>query len=127
MEAGRMVSKITVESLGGLSAPDPSLFVPSDEMKARGEAVAMTSATKVTRVHGDGPFTSAMTLRAVCIFGMVTATGHLVEAHSLQPSDPNSQAAEEDAMTIDFSPQTPTGAPPRQHFAFVIEKFIAQQ
>jgi hypothetical protein len=127
MEAGRMVSKVTVESLGELSAPDPGRFVPSDEMKARGEAVAMTSATKVTRVHGEGPFTPAMTLRAVCVFGIVTATGHLVEAHSLQPSDPNSQAAVEDAMKIDFSPLTPAGAPPRQHFAFVIEKFIAPQ
>lgn len=87
----------------------------------------MTSATKVTRVQGQGPFTSTMTLRAVCVFGMVTPTGHLVEAHSLQPSDPNSQAAVEDAMKIDFSPQTPAGAPRRQHFAFVIEKFIAQQ
>jgi hypothetical protein len=126
-EAGRAVSKVTVESLGELSAPDPALFVPSDEMKARGEAVAMTSATKVTRIHGQGPFTSATTLRAVCVFGIVTPTGHLVEAHALQPSDPNSQAAVEDATKIDFSPQSPAGAPPRQHFAFVIEKFIAQQ
>jgi hypothetical protein len=126
-EAGRTVSKVTVESLSQLSAPDPALFVPSDEMKARGEAVAMTSATKVTRVQGQGPVTSTVTLYAVCVFGMVTSTGHLVEAHSLQPSDPNSQAAVEDAMKIDFSPQTPAGAPPRQHFAFVIEKFIVQQ
>ncbi|SPE34190.1 exported hypothetical protein [Candidatus Sulfopaludibacter sp. SbA6] len=127
MEAGRIVSKVRVESLDGLSAPDPDLFVPSDQMKAKGEAVTMTSATKVTRVHGQGPFTSAMTLRVVCVFGMVTPTGHLVEAHALQPSDPNSQAAVEDAMKIDFSPLTPAGAPPRQHFAFVIEKFIAQK
>jgi len=126
-EAGRVVSKVRVESLSGLTSPDSSLFVPSDEMKARGEAVAMTSATKVTRVHGRGPFTAAMTLRAVCVFGMVTATGHLVEAHSLQPSDPNSEAAVEDAMKIDFSPQTPAGAPPRQHFVFVIEEFISRQ
>ena len=126
-EAGRIVSKISVESLGGLSAPDPGLFVPTDEMKARGPAVAMTSATKVTRVQGQGPFTSAMTLRPVCVFGMVTPTGHLVEAHALQPSDPNSQAAVEDAMKIDFSPLTPAGAPPQQHFVFVIEKFVAQQ
>lgn len=123
MEAGRMVSKITVESLGGISTPDPALFVPSGEMKP---AVAMTSSTKIARVQAEGPVTSATTLRAVCVFGIVTSTGHLVEAHALQPNDPNSQAAVEDAMKIDFSPQTPDGAPPRQHFAFVIEKFIAQ-
>ena len=83
MEGGRVVSKVTVESLGGVSAPDPSLFVPTDEMKARGEAVAMTSATKITRVHGQSASTSGTTLRTVCVLGLVTASGHLVEAHAL--------------------------------------------
>ena len=122
-----MVSKVTVESLGGVSAPDPNLFVPSDEMKARGDAVAMTSATKITRVHGEGPFAPGMTFRTVCVLGLVTSTGRLVEAHALQPSDPNSEAAVEDATQIDFAPLTPAGAPPRQHFVFVIEKFLTQQ
>jgi hypothetical protein len=125
-EAGRVVSKISVESLESTVA-DPALFVPTDAMKAKGPAVAMTSATKVSRIQGQGPFTSAVTLRPVCVFGMVTSTGHLVEAHALQPSDPNSQAAVEDAEKIDFSPMMPAGAPPRQHFVFVIEKFVAQQ
>jgi hypothetical protein len=96
-EAGRIVSKISVESLQGVTGTDASLFVPTDTMKAKGPAVAMTSATKVSRVQGQGPFTSAMTLHPVCVFGIVTPTGHLVEAHALQPSDPNSQAAVEDA------------------------------
>jgi hypothetical protein len=126
-EAGRIVSKISVVSLLGVAAPDPGLFVPSDAMKAKGPAVAMTSATKVSRIQGQGPLTSAVTLHPVCVFGMVTPTGHLVEAHALQPSDPNSQAAVEDAKKIDFSPLTPAGALPRQHFVFVIEKFASQQ
>jgi hypothetical protein len=126
-EAGRIVSKISVESLGGITAADPGLFVPTDAMKAKGPAVAMTSATKVSRIQGQGPFTSEVTLRPVIVFGMVTPTGHLVEAHALQPSDPNSQAAVEDAKKIDFSPLTTAGAPPRQHFVFVIEKFVTPQ
>jgi len=126
-EGGRIVSRILVESLRGIDAPDPGLFVPSDAMKAKGPAVAMTSATKVSRVQGQGPFPSAVTLRPVCVFGMVTPTGHLVEAHALQPSDPNSQAAVEDARNIDFSPLTPAGTPRQQHFVFVIEKFVSQQ
>jgi hypothetical protein len=67
-----------------------------------------------------------MTVRTVCVFGLVTPTGQLVEAHSLQPSDPNSQAAVEDAKQIDFSPSEPAGAPPRQHFVFVIQKFVSK-
>jgi hypothetical protein len=58
---------------------------------------------------------------------MVTPSGHLVEAHALQPSDPNSQAAVEDARKIDFSPRMPAGGPPQQHFVFVIEKFVSQE
>jgi hypothetical protein len=126
-EAGRIVSQISVESLRGIAAPDPALFVPSDAMKAMGPAVAMTSATKISRVQGQGPFTSPVTVRPVCVFGLVTPTGQLVEAHALQPSDPNSQAAVEDARKIDFSPLTPAGGPPQQHFVFVIEKFVSQQ
>ncbi|MGO9261442.1 MAG: hypothetical protein ACLQU1_34840 [Bryobacteraceae bacterium] len=126
-EAGRVVSKISVKSLGGVIPADPGLFIPTDAMKAKGPAVAMTSATKMSRVQGQGPVDSTVTLRPVCVFGMVTPTGHLAEAHALQPSDPNSQAAVEDAKKIDFSPLTPAGAPPQQHFVFVIEKFVSQQ
>ncbi len=122
-EGGRVVSKISIESLQGVISADPALFIPTAAMKAKGPAVAMTSATKVSRVQGS--YTSAVTLRPVCVFGIVTPAGHLVEAHALQPSDPNSRAAVEDARKIDFSPQTRAGTPPRQHFVFVIEKFAA--
>jgi hypothetical protein len=125
-EAGRVVSRISVVKLEEISAADPSLFVPTADMKARGPAIEMTAATKISRIHGPRPFTSAMTVRPVCVFGMVTATGQLLEAHSLQPSDPNSQAAVEDAKRIDFSPGTPAGARPRQHFVFVVEKFVSR-
>jgi hypothetical protein len=125
-EAGRIVSKISVEKLEEINDADPSMFVPSERMRARGRSIEMTSTTKISRVHGQGPFTSAMTVRTVCVFGLVTPTGQLVEAHSLQPSDPNSQAAVEDAKQIDFSPSEPAGAPPRQHFVFVIQKFVSK-
>jgi len=125
-EAGRVVSKISVDKLEETPAADANLFTPSDSMKAKGRAVDMTAAKKVTRVHSPITVTAKMTIHPVCVFGMVTPTGQLVEAHSLQPSDPNSQAAIEDAKQIGFSPTTPAGASPRQHFVFVIEKFISQ-
>jgi len=126
-EGDRIVSRISIESLRGIAAPDPALFVPTDVMKAQGPAVAMTSATKMSRVQGQGPFSSAVMVHPVCVFGIVTPTGQLVEAHALQPSDPNIQAAVEEARKIDFSLLTPAGQPPRQHFVFVIEKFVSQQ
>jgi hypothetical protein len=87
----------------------------------------MTAMTKVSRIHRKGSSTQAMTVRVVCVFGMVTPSGQLVEAHSLQPSDPNSQAAVEDARGINFAPSKPGKAPPRQHFVFVIEKFVSSR
>jgi hypothetical protein len=120
-EGGRVVSKITVESLDEINGTDPGLFVASDEMKARGRSVEMAPMTKISRVHGVGT-----TVRPVCVFGLVNTAGQLVEAHSLQPSDPNSQAAVEDAKQIDFSKKTPPGSAPQQHFVFVIEKFISR-
>jgi hypothetical protein len=126
-EGGRVVSKISVESLREMNSFDPSLFVPTDGMRAAGPVAAMTYARKVSHVPAQSSITPALTLRPVCVFGMVTSTGQLVEAHSLQPSDPNSQAAVEDAKRIDFSPLTAAGVAPKQHFVFVIEKFPSQQ
>jgi hypothetical protein len=123
-EGGRIVSTITVEKLEEVTQADESKFVPTDRMREKGRSVEMTAMTKVSRIHAQGSITSAMTIRPVCVFGLVTPTGQLVEAHSLQPSDPNSQAAVEDAMQINFS--APAGAPPRQHFVFVIEKFVSR-
>jgi hypothetical protein len=126
-EAGKIVTEISVDSLTELPAADPSLFVPSEEMKARGRAIAMGGAQKISRVAGRGPFAPGATAQAVCVFGVVTPSGQLVEAHSLQPSDPNSQAAVEAAKQMSFSHPAPLGALPQQHFVFVIEKFVASR
>lgn len=124
-EAGRIVSKISVDKIDEISQADPKLFTPTDSMKTHQQTTAIAAATKIARIQGQGPFTAAMTLRPVCVFGVVTPSGQLVEAHSLQPLDPNSDAAVEDAKKIDFSPSRPAEAPPQQHFVFVIENFIS--
>jgi len=125
-EAGRVVSTISVESVEEISPPDPSLYAPTDAMNAGGQVTSISSATKLSRVHGKGPFTSAMTARPVCVFGVVTPEGQLVEAHSLQPSDPNSEAAVADAKSLDFASSAPADTSPHQHFVFIIEKFISR-
>lgn len=124
-EAGKTVTEISVDKLTELPAADPSLFVPTEAMKARGRAIAMAGAQKISRFAGQGPFPTGATAHAVCVFGVVTPSGQLVEAHSLQPSDPNSQAAVEAAKQMDFSQRTPLEVQPQQHFVFVIEKFVA--
>ena len=115
-EAGKTVTEISVDSLTELPAADPSLFVPTEEMKARGRAITMAEAQKISVVSGQG----GATAHAVCVFGVVTPSGQLAEAHSLQPSDPNSQAAVEAAKQMNFSFPPPLGPQPQQHFVFVI-------
>src|ERR1700722_10529582 len=123
-EAGKTVSEIDVKSLTDLPAMDSSLFIPTPEMKASGPAIAMAGAQKISRFVGQGPFPSGAMAQPVCVFGLVTPSGQLVEVHSLQPSDPNSQAAVEDAKRMNFSSPS-LGARPHQHFVFVIEKFVS--
>jgi hypothetical protein len=124
-EAGRVVSTITVESLKAIAAPDASQFVASDSMKTGGQAVTLGGAVKLSRIHGQAVPASAGTVAPVCVLGVLTAAGQLVEAHSLQPSDPNSEAAVADARSIDFSPTIPAGAAPQQHLVVVVERFVS--
>jgi hypothetical protein len=125
MAGGRVVSEITVESLTPLASADPSLFAPTAEMTSKGPSIAMAGAQKVTRWMGR--LREGATAQPVVVFGLVTPTGQLVEAHSLQPSDPNSQTAVEAAKRMNFAHPSPAGSRPEQHFVFVIEKFVAAQ
>jgi hypothetical protein len=122
-EGGSTVSEISIASLTALPSVDPSLFVPTPEMMAKGPAIVLGEAQKISRFAGPGPFTSRTTVQPVCVFGLVTPAGQLVELHSLQPQNPNSQAAIEDVKKLDFSRPPEPGARPQQHFVFVIEKF----
>jgi hypothetical protein len=124
-EAGKTVTEITVESLTEFPAADPGLFVPTAEMKAQGAAVLLAGAQKISRFTRPGPFVADATAQPVCVFGLLTAAGELVEVHSLQPSDPHSQAAIEAVKQMKFSSAAQPGARPSQHFIFVIEKFVA--
>ena len=117
-EAGKVVTRISVNSLMEVPSADPSLFVPVERMKSNGRPITLVGAEKISRIL---PATSAS---VVCVFGVVTPDGQLVEAHSLQPSDPNSAAALEEVKRMDFSGQSPPGGPLKQHFVFVIDEFV---
>src|SRR5581483_7127227 len=88
-EGGKTITEISVDGLMVIPAPDPSLFAPTVDMKAAGRAIALTGAQKVSRVVSGGSGAAAI----ICVFGVLTPSGQLLEAHSLQPSDPNSEAA----------------------------------
>lgn len=130
-EAGKVVSQISIDSLEEIPSADSSLFIPTPEMKERGRAIAMGGALKISRVVATGPApapsgSGAAVVHQVCVFGLITASGHMVEVHSLQPSDPYSPAAVQAAQKVNFDrPALPgeLAGPPQQHFAFIIQKF----
>lgn len=125
-EGGKTVTAISVESLERLPVADSGLFVPTPEMKQRGRAIAMAGAEKVWLNVATDAVPAGAAPHVVCVFGLVTPLGQMVEAHSLQPSDPYSAAAVESAKHMSFSPPPRPGEVhpiPQQHFVFVIENF----
>ena len=121
-EAGRTVTTITVVSVEELGEADASLFTPTDEMRARGRPEGLGTAQKVARNLGS----AAGGASTVCVFGVMTPDGQLMEAHSLQPEDPNSAAAVEAARQIKPA-RPPAGSPRQQHFLFVIVNFAVRE
>lgn len=119
-EGGKVVTQISIDSLKEISNADPALFQPTEQMRARGPATALTEAQKIFQVPDPG-IAFGGTGHAVCVFGVVTATGELAEAHSLNPSDPASANAVAAAQQMTFNKPGQTSARPQQHFVFVIE------
>jgi hypothetical protein len=119
-EGGKIVTEISVDSLKEISNADPALFQPTEQMRARGQATAMTGAGKIFQVPDSG-IAFGGNAHAVCVFGVVTATGELAEAHSLNPSDPASGNAVAAAQQMNFTKSAQTSARPQQHFVFIVE------
>jgi hypothetical protein len=122
-EGGRTVTTITVESLTEVSGSDASFFLPTAEMRAKGRPIGLGGAQKIWRSMTQNPSSGKAAAQTVCVFGVVTPSGQLMEAHSLQPANPNSALAISAAKQMSFSRSTPTGDQPQQYFVFVFESF----
>ncbi len=128
-EAGNPVLELHVDSLEDFSSTDPNVFTPTAQMKANGAATEMGQAFKFHAFPGGRrmPLQAGAAIQPVVIFGMLTPSGDIVEAHSLQPANPNSEAALEAAKSMNWRMPTPPGGPPLEHFVFVFENFISAQ
>jgi hypothetical protein len=125
-EGGSAVSTIAVESLTEITSPDPRLFLPSEEMKSKGRPIVLGGAQRIARSLASNSPAGGAAPQSVCVFGVVTPSGQLMEAHSLQPSNPNSAAAVEDVKQMSFARPPAPGDQPRQYFVFIVERFGAQ-
>jgi len=121
IEGGKTVVRVHVDSLTEYSDADPKLFTAAKEMTW---GVNMAAQQKMTVYPQKGPIPPDAKIQPVCVFGLVTPEGQLVEAHAIDSSAPDSKAALEYAKSMHFAPPNPQGAA-QQHFVFLIEKFVA--
>jgi hypothetical protein len=120
-EEGKPVMVVHVNSLTELTTAEASLFQPTKEMTW---ATTTLEAGKEVAFPGKGSLAKDALVRPVCVMGLANASGQLSEIHSLQPSDPNSQAAVDYVKTMSFNtPVTPQGGA-EQHFQVVIVEFV---
>ncbi|HEX3744003.1 MAG TPA: hypothetical protein VHW09_08730 [Bryobacteraceae bacterium] len=117
-EGGKTVMRLHVDSLTEIAEADAKFFAATPEMTW---GTTMASLQKMVLFPQKGSIPPDATIRPVCVFGLVTADGKLVELHSLQTGDPNSQAA------LDYAKTLTLPAPPgkSEHFVILIEKFVA--
>ena len=119
-EGGKAVNEIHVDSVTEIPEPDKALFTATNEMKW---GVTMASQQKVF-VNGEKSLPPGAAIRPVVVYGLLAPAGDLLEAHSLQPDDPNSQAALDHVKSMKyFGPLA--GGEHSQHFVFVYVKFGA--
>ena len=123
-EAGRVVSEIHVDELTELPAADPSWFVPTEELMKRGPTIAVAEARRFWPAAIPGVVSPGNASQTVCVFGLMTPTGELVEVHSLQPSDPNSETALKIANARRFAAPPGANGRPEQRFVFLIQEFV---
>lgn len=124
-EGGTTVTEIHVDSLTESSGADPNLFVPTEKMKESDPAIQMGDARHILVPPAANSIPAGATLQPVCVFGLITPSGTVVEAHSLQPSDPNSESAVRMTKGMRLGEPTPPGVRPEQHFAFITVDFFA--
>jgi hypothetical protein len=122
-EGGKTTTELRVDSFTELPDADAAMFVPT--MAESEPGITLGQAHKISVLHKPGRIASNSTIHPVCVFGLINSAGQVVEAHSLQPADPNSLAAVEAAMRMNFHGVVATGARPEQRFVFIVEKFVS--
>ncbi len=124
-EGGKTVMEIHVDSLTELPSADPSLFQPPPQAQSAKQGILLAQARKASIFAPGVRMAPGSIIYPVYVFGLIAPTGQFIEAHSLQPSDPNSPAAIAAARNMNFRTPKSAGARPQQHFGLVMVKFVS--
>jgi hypothetical protein len=120
MEGGKAVIEERLLSLTEPEGMDPSLFIPSEEMRARGPGTRLVSLQRMS-VNANLESAPSFATQSVVVFGLVTATGKIRDAHVLQQCDSAvADAAVEQIRKLKIAPSSDE---PRQRHLFVRVNF----
>jgi hypothetical protein len=124
VQSGDTVLQIRVESLEDAGAPDPALFAPTKQMLAQGPGIVLMAVVRIP-AGAAPPVGHTGKIQAVIVHASVDDQGKVLEAETLQNSDPSlSNAALSMVKNSTYTPQTrATG--PVQTEAFINVEFGA--
>ncbi|HWY55060.1 MAG TPA: energy transducer TonB [Terriglobales bacterium] len=123
VESGDTVLQIHIDSLEDAGAADPALFTPTKEMLARGPGIVLMASVRIS-AGAATPAGHTGKIEPVIVHASIDDQGKVVEAETLQSSDPSlSNAALALVKSSTYPPQTrATG--PVQTEAFINVEFV---
>jgi len=124
VESGDTVLQIHVESLADAGAPDPALFTPTKEMLARGPGIVLVPSVRIP-VFATSPAGHAGKVEPVIVHASVDDQGKVVEAETLQNSDPSLSNAALSLVRSSTYPPSRRATGPVQTEAFINVEFGA--
>ena len=124
VESGDTVLQIHVESLEDAGAPDPALFTPTKEMLARGPGIVLVPSVRIP-VFATSPAGHAGKVEPVIVHASVDAEGKVLEAETLQNSDPSLSNAALSLVRSSSYPPSRRATGPVQTEAFINVEFGA--
>jgi hypothetical protein len=124
VESADTVLQIHVDTLEDAGAPDPALFTPTKQMLAQGPGIVLKAAVRIP-AGAAPPAGHTGKIQPVIVHASIDDQGKVVEAETLQSSDPSlSNAALALVKSSTYPPQTrATG--PVQTEAFINVEFGA--
>ena len=125
-EAGVKVAEARIESIRDAAGVDPSLFIPTAEMKARGLGTVLQEPIRTFLDVGRKPLPPDAEFHPVEVRAVLAEDGSVSDAQALQTDDAaKSQAAVDLVSHHHFAFPTAVGGAPVQHEIFVNVRFVS--
>jgi hypothetical protein len=124
VESGETVLQIHVDGLEDAGAPDPALFTPSKQMLVQGPGIVLRAAVRIPAV-APAPAGHVGKIEPVIVHASTDDQGKVLEAETLQNSDPSLSNAALSVVRSSTFPPSRRATGPVQTEAFINVEFGA--